>query len=110
MGHQAHGPGAVVVGHQLGVGVDLLAEQRLGEAAVGLVALDDQRARGIGSVLQLDLGRGAADLDALHAQDVDDERDAGHVLLVGGNDEGVGRFGFAGVDGVAALDVEVVRG
>ena len=46
-GHQAHGPGGVVVGGELGVGVDLFAEQGFGEAAVGLVALDDERAGGI---------------------------------------------------------------
>ncbi len=41
-GHQAHGPGAVVVGWEFGVGVDLLAEEGFGEAAVGLVALHDE--------------------------------------------------------------------
>ena len=38
---------------------------------------------------------------------LDDEGDAGHVVLIGGDDEGVGGFGLAGVDGVAALGVEV---
>ena len=55
-GHEAHGPGAVVVGGELGVGVDLFAEEGFGEAAVGLVALHDEGAGGIGAVLEFDRG------------------------------------------------------
>ena len=106
-GHQAHGPGAVVVGGELGVGVDLFAEEGFGEAAVGLVALHDEGACGIGAVLEFDFGGGAAHFDSLHAEDLDDEGDACHVLLIGGKDIGVGWFGFAGVDGVFALGVEI---
>ena len=42
--HQAHRPAGVVVGGEAAVGEVLLFEQDLGEAAVGLIALDDQRA------------------------------------------------------------------
>ena len=107
VGHEAHGPGGVVVGHELGVGIDLLAEEGLGEAAVGLVELDDEGAGGEVAVGELESGLEAADFDALHAKDVDDEGDTGHVLLVGGDDVGEGRLGGAGVDGIFRLGVEV---
>ena len=109
VGHEAHGPGGVVVGGELGIGVDLLAEEGFGEAAVGLVAFNEEGAGGVVAVFELERGGGAAYFDALHAELVDDEGYACHVGLVGWDDEGVGGFGLAGADGVAALDVEVVE-
>ena len=51
--HQPHRPRGIVVGAGDRVGIDLLLEQRLGEAAVRLIALDDVRAGREGAFLQL---------------------------------------------------------
>ena len=83
--HQPHRPRRIVVGAEVRIRVDLLLEQRLGEAAVRLIALDDERAGGEGAFLELHLSGRAADLDPLHAQQVDQALDARHVALAGGN-------------------------
>ena len=85
----------------------MFAEEGFGEAAVGLVALYDERARGVGAVFELDLAGGAAYFDALHAEDFDDEGYTRHVFLIAWDDEGVGSLCFTGVDRVFALGVEV---
>ena len=54
VGHEAHGPGAVVVGGEFGIGIVLLAEQRFSEAAVGLIALDYERACGKVAILEFE--------------------------------------------------------
>ena len=106
--HQPHGPGRVVIGAQLGVGEVLLLQQDLGEAAIGLVALYDQRAPREGPLLQRDGRRGAADLDPLPAEQVHQQRRARHVRLVARDQEGVGRRLAPVLHRVAALAVEVL--
>ncbi len=46
---------------------------------------------------------GASHFDALQAQDIDDEADAGLVCLTGRDHVAIGRILLAGFDGVAAL-------
>ena len=109
VGHEAHGPGAVVVSVQVGVGIVLLAEQSFRQRAVGLVGFYDQRSRWIIAVTQFDGGFGAAHFNALHAQDVNYKRDASGVFLIRRNDEAVGRLFGAGGERVAGLDVEILQ-
>ena len=109
VGHQAHGPRAVVVGVEIGIGIDLLAEQRFRKRAVGLVGFDNEGARRVIAVAQFDGSFRATHLNALHAQDVNHKSDAGEVLLIRGNDETVGRFFRAGGESVTGLDIEVLQ-
>ena len=85
---QPHRPAAVVVGRAgSGSGIALLLEQVLRQAAVRLIALDDVRSRPetSPSPILISLGR-QADLDPLHAQDVDELGDARHVALHGNHE------------------------
>ena len=107
--HHPHGPGRIVVSGEAGIREVLLLEQDLRQAPVGLVALDDQGAGGVRALLEFHFGGGAAHLDALQPQNVDDEGDARHIRLAGGEHVAEGRFGLSGFDRVAALVVEVLE-
>ena len=48
-----------------------------------------------------------ADFNSLSAQDIDNPGGAGHIALAGGNDVGKGGLLGAGINGIAALLVEV---
>ena len=107
--HHPHRPRRIVVGPGDRIGVGLLLEQRLGEAAVRLVALDDVRPGGEGPLLQPYFRLCTAYFNALDPQHVDQPRDAGHVALARRDDEAGERVGLAGVNRVARFLVEVLE-
>jgi hypothetical protein len=104
----AHRPAAVVVRLQARVGIVLLLEQVLREAAIRLVALDHVRTRGIRLVAHLHGLVGHTDFDALDAQHVHHFGGARHVALHR-DDVAVRRLRLAVLDGIARLDVEVLE-
>src|SRR5204862_4871698 len=98
-----------VVGAEVRIGVDLFLKQRFRQPAVRLVAFDDERTGWKRSFLQLELAGRAADLDTLHAQQVDQPLDARRIALPGGNDVAGDRLPAAGLGRVPRLDVKVLE-
>ena len=107
--HQAHRPAGVVVGPETVVGERLVPEQDLRQPEVRLAALDDVRAGRVGVVAEGEGVAGAADLDTLDAQQVDERRHPRHVALPGRDDEAVRRVRLALRHRVPRLAVEVLE-
>ena len=105
---QAHRPGAVVVGAEVGVGIGLLLEQRPGQSAIWLVESDQIGAGGDLRLVRADLGGGAVHLDGLAPQQVHHPVDPRLVGLARRQDVGIRRRGAAGGNAVGRLAVEVL--
>ena len=107
--HEPHCPRRIVVRAQIGIGVDLPFEQRLHETAVRLIAFDDERSGWESPLLQPDFDRGAADFDALEAQEIHQALHPRHVALPGRDDVTGDRLLAAGLGGVPRFHVEVLE-
>ena len=103
-----HGPPAVVIGPELRIRIELNLQEILGQAAVGLVELDQVGSRREGSFLQFDLPVQASHLDSLGPEDFQESNHPGHVPLHR-DQVAEGRIVPAFLQGVPGLYVEVLQ-
>ena len=99
--------GTTGVGHNLGVSLRPQHGER--EGAIGLRSADDERAGRIKSISHPELRLGPVDAKPVAHQDVDHAGGGHRVVLVGGNDEGIGRLRRSPSNLISTQPVEIAQ-